>query len=452
MRLRVEDALAYLDQVKARFASQGDIYTDFLDVMREFKAQTIGTEAVIRRVRELFRGHDDLISGFNTFIPQGLRGGSAGSQRIVQSPVYQPPPPCISPAPPCDPSTRSLTSSGRSSDPCDQATISVHQLAQPSVLPTVPGLRTPNHLFTSHIGVAPPAGPRVQTPTTKIETFIHNQQSGPFLDAQHGSSLRELYPSHNITTLGFNSQNRFQGNPEVYQQFLDILHWYQREQKNTDATHRKLAENTVYQDVAKLFDGQEDLLEEFHQFLPESSPLPNCTVETPSKKSTSLVEHMSLTSSGPRGHPESRIRDVGAVTPYSTPSSSIPAVSPPPNQPPAQESKKIKRLASNSISPNVPVLAKKSRHYRDVSLVDSAQHGSAHDMALISKIRDALDADASSGNRIYNAFLQNIYLFNKGQLAKEQLLESTKPFFSRHTELWRSFRDLINVSLYYYLN
>lgn len=33
----------------------------------------IGTEAVIRRVRELFEGHPDLIVGFNTFIPQGYR-------------------------------------------------------------------------------------------------------------------------------------------------------------------------------------------------------------------------------------------------------------------------------------------------------------------------------------------------------------------------------------------
>lgn len=38
--LKVEDALSYLDQVKARFAGQGAIYTDFLDVMREFKTQT----------------------------------------------------------------------------------------------------------------------------------------------------------------------------------------------------------------------------------------------------------------------------------------------------------------------------------------------------------------------------------------------------------------------------
>ena len=38
--LQVEDALSYLDQVKLQFASQPQVYNDFLDVMKEFKSQT----------------------------------------------------------------------------------------------------------------------------------------------------------------------------------------------------------------------------------------------------------------------------------------------------------------------------------------------------------------------------------------------------------------------------
>lgn len=37
--LRVEDALLYLDQVKQQFGDQPDIYNQFLDVMKDFKAQ-----------------------------------------------------------------------------------------------------------------------------------------------------------------------------------------------------------------------------------------------------------------------------------------------------------------------------------------------------------------------------------------------------------------------------
>ena len=39
-RLKVEDALSYLDQVKLQFGNQPQVYNDFLDIMKEFKSQT----------------------------------------------------------------------------------------------------------------------------------------------------------------------------------------------------------------------------------------------------------------------------------------------------------------------------------------------------------------------------------------------------------------------------
>lgn len=39
-RLKVEDALSYLDQVKFKFSTQPQVYNDFLDIMKEFKSQT----------------------------------------------------------------------------------------------------------------------------------------------------------------------------------------------------------------------------------------------------------------------------------------------------------------------------------------------------------------------------------------------------------------------------
>jgi histone deacetylase complex regulatory component SIN3 len=38
-KLKVEDALSYLDQVKLQFARQPDVYNQFLDIMKEFKSQ-----------------------------------------------------------------------------------------------------------------------------------------------------------------------------------------------------------------------------------------------------------------------------------------------------------------------------------------------------------------------------------------------------------------------------
>ena len=70
-QLKVEDALAYLDQVKMKFEDKPEIYNQFLDIMKEFKAQSIDTPGVIERVLQLFHGHRMLILGFNTFLPPG---------------------------------------------------------------------------------------------------------------------------------------------------------------------------------------------------------------------------------------------------------------------------------------------------------------------------------------------------------------------------------------------
>eukprot|EP00124_Ichthyophonus_hoferi_P006330 Ihof_evm1s1431 gene=Ihof_evmTU1s1431 len=38
-RLKVEDALSYLDRVKMQFQDQPQVYNKFLDIMKEFKSQ-----------------------------------------------------------------------------------------------------------------------------------------------------------------------------------------------------------------------------------------------------------------------------------------------------------------------------------------------------------------------------------------------------------------------------
>ncbi|KAL3654153.1 hypothetical protein CASFOL_003834 [Castilleja foliolosa] len=70
-RLTTTDALSYLKNVKEIFQDKRDKYDEFLDVMKDFKAQRVDTSGVILRVKELFKGYRDLILGFNTFLPKG---------------------------------------------------------------------------------------------------------------------------------------------------------------------------------------------------------------------------------------------------------------------------------------------------------------------------------------------------------------------------------------------
>ncbi|XP_019452911.1 PREDICTED: paired amphipathic helix protein Sin3-like 2 isoform X4 [Lupinus angustifolius] len=70
-KLTTNDALSYLKEVKDMFHDQRDKYDLFLEVMKDFKAQRTDTAGVIARVKELFKGHNNLIFGFNTFLPKG---------------------------------------------------------------------------------------------------------------------------------------------------------------------------------------------------------------------------------------------------------------------------------------------------------------------------------------------------------------------------------------------
>ncbi|KAH7852676.1 hypothetical protein Vadar_027777 [Vaccinium darrowii] len=64
-------ALSYIKEVEYVFQDQRDKYDMFLDVMKDFRAQRVDTDGVIARVKELFKGHNNLILGFNTFLPEG---------------------------------------------------------------------------------------------------------------------------------------------------------------------------------------------------------------------------------------------------------------------------------------------------------------------------------------------------------------------------------------------
>ena len=71
-KLKVECALAYLAKVKHEFQDDPEnphIYNLFLDIMKNFGSQQIDTPGVISQVSQLFRGHNHLILGFNTFLP-----------------------------------------------------------------------------------------------------------------------------------------------------------------------------------------------------------------------------------------------------------------------------------------------------------------------------------------------------------------------------------------------
>merc|ERR1719445_256596 len=110
-------------------------------------------------------------------------------------------------------------------------------------------------------------------PTVNISNSANSVAVGAGAGGQQGQNSQPVEFNHAINYVN-KIKHRFQGQPDVYKQFLEILHTYQKDQramKEGGAPKSLLTESEVYAQVSKLFQNQEDLLSEFGQFLPEAT-------------------------------------------------------------------------------------------------------------------------------------------------------------------------------------
>ncbi|TIA75342.1 hypothetical protein E3P89_00322 [Wallemia ichthyophaga] len=223
--LNVRDALSYLDQVKLRFQDSPEVYNHFLDTMKDFKSQSIDTPGVIDRVSSLFRGHPALIQGFNTFLPPGYR--IECSDLSGTSPTG---------------GTITVTT------PMGVTTLQ----ASASFLPA----------WQAQHAQPPPPDPVI--PPSPSSHYAQNQQSGANTPTAASTLANQKPPvefNHAISYVN-KIKNRFNQDPETYKMFLEVLQTYQKEQRTI---------HEVYAQVNHLFHGAPDLLDEFKQFLPDTT-------------------------------------------------------------------------------------------------------------------------------------------------------------------------------------
>ncbi|EJC98663.1 uncharacterized protein FOMMEDRAFT_161494 [Fomitiporia mediterranea MF3/22] len=241
--LNVTDALSYLDAVKTQFVDRPDVYNNFLDIMKDFKSQVIDTPGVIERVSMLFRGHNDLIQGFNTFLPPGYR---------IE----------------CTSNAQETTTTITVTTPAGTTTQSTENHQPPTNIVSEP----------SPAVSPPPPPPAVQIPTIAPQPEPPTAPSGspmPFGTSSAASALNGMGGNYNGQDRGRQGpagahefhhaiqyvnkiKTRFEDDPETYKLFLDILHSYRKEQNHDD----------VYYKVEVLFRDAPDLLAEFKNFLP----------------------------------------------------------------------------------------------------------------------------------------------------------------------------------------
>ncbi|KAL8949911.1 MAG: hypothetical protein Q9222_004024 [Ikaeria aurantiellina] len=319
----LNDALSYLDQVKVRFVEHPDVYNRFLDIMKDFKSQTIDTPGVIDRVSTLFAGHPELIQGFNTFLPPGYRieCGTRDDPNTIR--VTTPMGTTVSQMPSAL-NRLNGTLNGialgedHSSVPRQAAFLDGFQTDGEVQGPRQEHLDGPleNHSASNSRHGAPPFFAAQQLAQgnqifdqdeAEAAALAHQQEQRGVSHLSHAVSavttnggaarhaLAQVSPTGDSTgsmnqagtivsgpgpsltpgldkrgpvefnhAIGYVNKikNRFSTQPDIYKQFLEILQTYQRDLKPIQ---------DVYAQVTQLFSSAPDLLEDFKQFLPESA-------------------------------------------------------------------------------------------------------------------------------------------------------------------------------------
>ena len=96
----------------------------------------------------------------------------------------------------------------------------------------------------------------------------------------------------------------------------------------------------------------------------------------------------------------------------------------------------IKRPTSGLVQP--PPKKHKTGVLRDVSLAEAGKLGTLNEFAFFDKVRKAL-----RNQEVYDNFLRCLVLFNQEVISRGELIQLTSPFLSRHSELFKWFKDFV---------
>uniref|UniRef100_A0A3Q2YQG0 Paired amphipathic helix protein Sin3a n=1 Tax=Hippocampus comes TaxID=109280 RepID=A0A3Q2YQG0_HIPCM len=401
-RLKVEDALSYLDQVKLQFGNQPQVYNDFLDIMKEFKSQSIDTPGVISRVSQLFKGHPDLIMGFNTFLPPGYKIEVQTNDLVNVTTPGQ-----IHHITPHGISVQNIPITGAPSTqhpaqaPPTATTSAPALLTQPVPAkmskPPQPQAPTPGSLSNPSI----PACAAPRSPPVPLHPPLGGMPNNQPVEFNHAINYVNKI------------KNRFQGQPNIYKAFLEILHTYQKEQRNAKEAGGNYTpaptEQEVYAQVARLFKNQEDLLSEFGQFLPDANSSVLLSKTTAEKAESVRNDHGGTTKKLQLNN----------------------------KQRPNQNGCQIRRHSAPGAAP--PIKKKpKLLNLKDSSMAEASKHGVGTESLFFEKGRKALRSAEA-----YDSFLRCLVIFNQEVISRAELVQLVLPFLGKFPELFTWFKNFL---------
>lgn len=177
----------------------------------------IDTPGVIERVSQLFHGHNDLIQGFNTFLPPGYR--IECSQDAMDNNM-------ITVTTPSGTTTQT-TEVGRGGRQI--TTISASTLPQPIISANIPPISRPETPVAVSSSPMPYA-------TSSAATWLGGLGSKGGVPERQGQGPAGAEEFHHAIQYVNKIKTRFEDDPDTYKQFLDILHAYRKEQNHDDVS------------------------------------------------------------------------------------------------------------------------------------------------------------------------------------------------------------------------
>ncbi|GBG25023.1 Paired amphipathic helix protein Sin3b [Hondaea fermentalgiana] len=274
-QIGVQDALAYLNKVKLQFQDKPEVYNQFLEIMKNFKSQTIDTPGVIQHVCELFKGHDNLILGFNTFLPPGFkielatRGGAGAMPGTVMLPgglqlggaAAASVPGALGGAGPVIPNPTTTAARGKGNRAQRGASAGAGSSGRGGGSKAAGAAAGPaGGAAAAAAAAAAPAGRNV---VGGIDMDAKAHGVPMVFDDNAGNASAQGQPVEFDHAINYVTKikKRFSEETDTYKSFLDILHSYQNEQRSI---------NEVLEQVSNLFKDHPDLLKEFTYFLPDA--------------------------------------------------------------------------------------------------------------------------------------------------------------------------------------
>lgn len=386
------------------------------------KLFSIDTPGVIDRVSSLFRGNPNLIQGFNTFLPPGYRIECSSD--------------------PTDPNPiRVTTPMGTTTYPDGEAAAAANnngydrwkqpqQQQQQAQQPQHQSSSQPSH----EAGGYSESGAAVNNAASSM-TQLHaaaNSSRDPGQMNTDTEQRRQGVPvefNHAINYVN-KIKTRFVNQPDIYKNFLEILQTYQRDQ---------LRISEVYTQVTALFQDAPDLLDDFKQFLPDTSQ-PQATTPRTAQESMAAANSSQLPPLGNFAPPSAgrererkskKQQDYGPppqFDPNSVPVSSLRGGPGPAVSKPGRSKARGGEPSSPTLMPQAPEPVPQPP--RASNLTD--------EITFFDKVKKYI------GNKqTYNEFLKVLNLFSQKIIDKNVLVERVDGFIGGNKELMDWFKRFV---------